>query len=48
VTFTKALRRARKNVEFAQYPSAEHDIRPERYRVDLLTRLGGFLEKNLD
>jgi dipeptidyl aminopeptidase/acylaminoacyl peptidase len=48
VAFTKALRRARKNVEFAQYRSAEHDIRPERYRVDLLTRLGGFLEKNLD
>jgi dipeptidyl aminopeptidase/acylaminoacyl peptidase len=46
--FAKALRRARKSVEFARYEAAEHDIRPERYRIDLLTRLGAFLAKSLD
>lgn len=44
---TKTLRRAHKDVEFVEYEDAEHDISPERYRVDLLTRLGAFLQRNL-
>jgi len=45
--FAKALKRSQKDVEFIEYDYAEHDIRPERYRVDLLTRLGAFLEMHL-
>lgn len=40
----KALRRKKKPVTFVEYEHAEHSIRPERYRIDLLTRLGEFLE----
>jgi dipeptidyl aminopeptidase/acylaminoacyl peptidase len=45
--FATALRRAHKDVDFVEYDNAEHDIRPERYRIDLLTRLGEFLDKEL-
>lgn len=44
-TFATALGRAHKDVEFVVYDYAEHNIAPERYRIDLLTRLGAFLEK---
>jgi len=46
-TFASALGRAHKEVEFVEYEHAEHDIAPERYRIDLLTRLGAFLEKQI-
>ena len=45
--FAKTLHAAGKDVQFVQYDHAEHSIRPERYRVDLLTQLGEFLKKNL-
>jgi dipeptidyl aminopeptidase/acylaminoacyl peptidase len=44
-TFATALGRAHKDVEFVTYDYAEHNIAPERYRIDLLARLGAFLEK---
>jgi dipeptidyl aminopeptidase/acylaminoacyl peptidase len=44
----KALRRANKSVELVEYALADHDIRPARYRTDLLARLGAFLDANLD
>jgi hypothetical protein len=43
----KTLRGANKDVKFVQYDRAEHSIRPERYRVDLLTQLGDFLQQHL-
>jgi dipeptidyl aminopeptidase/acylaminoacyl peptidase len=46
-TFARALERADKNVEFIEYEEAEHDIEPERYRIDLLTRLGEFLDAHI-
>lgn len=42
----KALRRSNKDVALVEYEHAEHSIRPERYRIDLLTRLGNFLEEH--
>lgn len=45
--FARALERADKNVEFIEYEFAEHDISPERYRIDLLARLSEFLDENL-
>ena len=47
VTFAKALERAGRDVELVEYDLAEHSITPERYRTDLLTRLGEFLARNL-
>ena len=41
----KALEKNGKSVEFITYEHAEHNIFPERYRVDLLTRVGEFLDK---
>ena len=45
--FAKTLRGANKDVKFVEYEHAEHSIRPERYRVDLLTQLGDFLQQHL-
>jgi dipeptidyl aminopeptidase/acylaminoacyl peptidase len=47
VTLAKALERAGRDVELVEYDLAEHSITPERYRTDLLTRLGEFLARNL-
>ncbi len=47
VDFAKTLKRAHKDVEFIEYGHAAHDIRPERYRIDLLARVGAFLKKNI-
>ena len=47
VTLARALERAGTDVEFVEYDLAEHSITPERYRTDLLARLGEFLEENL-
>jgi dipeptidyl aminopeptidase/acylaminoacyl peptidase len=46
-TFASALERAGKKVELVEYDEAEHDIEPERYRIDLLTRLGEFLDAHI-
>lgn len=35
------------DVELIEYEDAEHDIAPPRYRVDMLARLGAFLETHL-
>jgi dipeptidyl aminopeptidase/acylaminoacyl peptidase len=43
----RALSRAGKDVELVEYEFAEHDISPERYRIDLLARLGEFLDEHL-
>jgi dipeptidyl aminopeptidase/acylaminoacyl peptidase len=45
--FARQLRREDKRYEFVEYEYAEHDIRADRYRIDLLTRLGDFLGENL-
>jgi dipeptidyl aminopeptidase/acylaminoacyl peptidase len=45
--FAKTLKKAHKKVEFVDYEYAGHDIRPERYRIDLLTHVGVFLKKNI-
>jgi dienelactone hydrolase len=51
VEHSRALARAldsnRAGDVFVEYDHAEHDIGPERYRIDLLARLAGFLEKNM-
>ncbi len=43
----KALKKAKVDSEFIQYKHAQHSIRPERYRIDMLTRLGQFLDKHI-
>jgi len=40
-----ALGKSSKSVEFIQYEHADHGIRPERYRIDLFTRIAEFLNK---
>jgi dipeptidyl aminopeptidase/acylaminoacyl peptidase len=42
----RALDRAGKEHELIEYDHAEHGITPERYRIDLLARLAGFLDKH--
>ncbi|HUF73320.1 MAG TPA: alpha/beta fold hydrolase [Gammaproteobacteria bacterium] len=42
-----ALLDERANVELIEYEHAEHSIRPPRYRIDMLARLGAFLETHL-
>jgi len=41
-----ALKEHNNSVEFIQYQHAAHDIKPERYRIDLFTRLEEFLKAN--
>jgi dipeptidyl aminopeptidase/acylaminoacyl peptidase len=43
----KALRHANRSVQLIEYEVADHDIRPARYRTDLLARLGAFFDANL-
>lgn len=42
----EALMKNNRPVEFIEYEYAEHDIRPEKYRIDLFTRLAEFLDKH--
>lgn len=42
-----ALKDNNKPVEFIEYEHAEHNIRPERYRIDLFTRMAEFLDQHL-
>ena len=43
----KALRRAKKDVEFVEYEDADHHIEFERKRIDMLQRIGDFLHEHL-
>jgi dipeptidyl aminopeptidase/acylaminoacyl peptidase len=43
----RALEKAKKDVELIEYDGAEHNIQPERFRIDLLTRIGEFLDAHL-
>jgi dienelactone hydrolase len=43
----RALDRAGKDVELIEYENAEHSIRPQRYRIDMLTRVGLFLDRHI-
>ena len=43
----KTLKRAKKKVQYVEYEDVEHSIRRNRHRVDMLDRIGSFLEANL-
>jgi dipeptidyl aminopeptidase/acylaminoacyl peptidase len=43
----KALRRAKKEVQFVEYEGADHKIDLERQRIDMLQRIGEFLNQHL-
>ncbi len=43
----KQLKKAKKDYQYIEYKYAEHSIRPERYRIDMLARLGQFLDEHL-
>ena len=43
----KALRRAKKEVQFVAYEGADHNIESERQRIDMLQRIGDFLNQHL-
>jgi dipeptidyl aminopeptidase/acylaminoacyl peptidase len=43
----KALKRAKKSVEFIEYEDVEHSIRRNGYRVDMLDRIGAFLDSHI-
>ncbi|MFO7569872.1 MAG: alpha/beta fold hydrolase [Smithellaceae bacterium] len=43
----EALKDNNKSVEFIEYEHARHDIKPERYRIDLFTRLAEFLDAHV-
>jgi dipeptidyl aminopeptidase/acylaminoacyl peptidase len=46
-SLARSLTRAKKDVQFIEYEFAQHDIEPERYRIDLLTRVAEFLGQHL-
>jgi dipeptidyl aminopeptidase/acylaminoacyl peptidase len=43
----KALERAKKSVEYIEYADVEHSILRNEYRVDMLDRIGSFLDANI-
>lgn len=43
----EALKKNNKSVEFIQYEQARHEIKPEKYRIDLFTRLAEFLDQHI-
>jgi len=47
VKLAKTLERAEKSVEFIEYEDAEHSIRRNGYRVDMLDRIGSFLDTHI-
>ena len=47
VKLADALERAEKSVEFIEYDDAEHSIRRNGYRVDMLDRIGSFLDTHI-
>ena len=44
----KALRRAKKEVEYVEYEEVGHSFSRNKERIDLLTRIGAFLEDHLN
>jgi dipeptidyl aminopeptidase/acylaminoacyl peptidase len=40
----RALKKAKKQVELVEYEEVEHSIRRNRYRIDMLGRIGEFLD----
>jgi dipeptidyl aminopeptidase/acylaminoacyl peptidase len=46
-SLARSLTRAKKDVQFIEYEFAQHSIEQERYRIDLLTRVGDFLGQHL-
>jgi dipeptidyl aminopeptidase/acylaminoacyl peptidase len=42
----KALRKKKKDVEFIEYEDVAHAIGRNRYRIDMLDRIGAFLDRN--
>jgi dipeptidyl aminopeptidase/acylaminoacyl peptidase len=46
LSFARALERANKRWQLVRYEYAEHDILQDRYRTDLLARLGEFLDEH--
>ncbi len=47
VTLTNVLDRVDRKVQFIEYPLANHEIRRAPYRVDMLTRIGQFLDQQI-
>ena len=43
----KALRRAKQSVEYIEYEDVEHSIVRNSYRVDMLDRIGSFLDAHI-
>jgi len=43
----KAVKRAKKSVEYIEYEDVEHSIRHNGYRVDMLDRIGSFLDAHI-
>jgi dipeptidyl aminopeptidase/acylaminoacyl peptidase len=43
----KALKRAKKSVEYIEYEDVEHSIRRNGYRVDMLDKIGAFLDAHI-
>jgi len=43
----RALERAKKSVEYIEYEDVEHSIRRNGYRVDMLDRIGSFLDAQI-
>ena len=42
-----ALKRKKKSVEYIEYEDVEHSIRRNAYRIDMLDRIGSFLDANI-
>ncbi len=43
----KALRGAKKTVEYVEYEEVEHQIARDGYRIDMLDRIGAFLDAHI-
>jgi len=43
----KALKRAKKSVEYIEYEEVEHQIARNEYRIDMLDRIGAFLDEHI-
>ena len=43
----KALKKAKKDVDYIEYEGQDHSIRSQNDRIDMLTRIGEFLEEHL-
>ena len=43
----KALKRAKKSVEYVEYPEVAHGILRNTYRIDMLARIGAFVDARI-